>query len=177
MVDPADVETVARQLETEEVYITDVAARCPHKCPSVALLSPLKKNGAVSFTAISTPLWLTCPFLNKKIHDLESSGFIKTIKQMIKDDALLAAKVLDDCENYAACRRTAYRVFFSSRRGINALRKMPPETADASGINSLKCLHLFAAHYAACHQNAVGRIVFELIGKEISCSAGGCIRQ
>jgi len=175
VLDPADAETVARQLATQEVFIADVAARCPHNFPSVALLSPLTKNGAVSFTAISTPLWLTCPFLNKKIHDLESSGFIKKIKHMIETDALLSAKVLDDRENYAACRQAAYQIFFSSRRGTDALKKIPSETAD--GISSLKCLHLFAAHYAACRQNAVGEIVFELLGKETFCSNGGCLRQ
>ncbi|MCL2026429.1 MAG: DUF501 domain-containing protein [Leptospirales bacterium] len=177
MIDPVDAETVARQLGSKEVFITGIAARCPHKHPTVALLSPLEKNGAVNFTAMSTPLWLTCPFLNKKIHDLESSGFIKNIKQMIEADASLAAKMLDDRRNYAAYRHTAYRVFFSSRRGSNALRKMPPEAADAGGINSLKCLHLFAAHYAACRQNMVGKIVFELLGKETFCFSGGCLRQ
>ena len=175
MVEPADAETVARQLETREVFIADVAARCPYNFPSVALLSPLKKNGAVSFTAISTPLWLTCPFLNKKIHDLESSGFIKKIKQMIEDDNLLAAKVLDDRKNYSALRQNVYRVFFSSRRGADVLKKIPQGAAD--GLNSLKCLHLFAAHYAACRQNAIGEIVFELLGKETSCSTGGCLKQ
>ena len=177
MVDPADAETVARQLGTREVFIADVAARCPHDCPSVALLSPLKKNGAISFTAISTPLWLTCPFLNEKIHGLESSGFIKKIKRMIEADDSLAAKVSDDRENYTACRQTAYRVFFSSRRGTDALRKMPPEAAKASAVKPLKCLHFSAAHYAACRQNTVGRIVFELLGKETFCATGGCLRR
>jgi len=177
MLDPADAETVARQLGTEEVFITDIAARCLHDCPSVALLSPLKKNGAVSFTAIATPLWLTCPFLNKKIHHLESAGLIKKIERMIDADVSLAAKVLADRESYAAFKRAAYGVFFSSRRGIDALRKMPPEAAGASGMNRLKCLHFSAAHYAVCRQNAVGRIVFELLGKETFCLSGGCLRR
>ncbi|MCL1911825.1 MAG: DUF501 domain-containing protein [Leptospirales bacterium] len=177
MVDPADAETVARQLETQEVFIVDVAARCPHGCPSVALLSPLKKNGAVSFTAIATPLWLTCPFLNRKIHDLESSGFIKKIRRMIDADDSLLEEISGDRENYAAYRNAAYRVFFSSRRGNDALRKMPPEAAGGSGINSLKCLHFSAAHYAACRQNTAGRIVFELLGKETFCQTGGCLKR
>ena len=55
-------------------------------CLNVAEPGSKKK---LNFMAISNPLWLTCPFLNKKIHDFESIGYIKKITDLINSDRSL----------------------------------------------------------------------------------------
>ncbi|MDR3237511.1 MAG: DUF501 domain-containing protein [Spirochaetia bacterium] len=171
MTDSADADTVRRQLGTPNVFMADVAVRCPHGSPSVVLLSPVKENGEINFTAVATPLWLTCPFLNKRIHGLESSGFIKKIRQMIERDDVLSSQMESAQKNYAAFRRDSYRDFFVEMPGMEEL----PLRGIGGAGGALKCLHLCAAHHAACRGNAAGKITFELLGGETCCNDGRCL--
>ena len=87
-----DIDLIKWQLGSNDVYLYGIIERCIHGFPKVILLDPVKViNGEkeLNYEAISNIMWLTCPYLNDRIHDLENSGFIKSITDTIQNDVTL----------------------------------------------------------------------------------------
>jgi hypothetical protein len=78
----------------------------------VILLAPCKEeNDEINFSSIATPLWLTCPFLNDKIHILQSKGFIKKMEELLHDE-YFSEKMEEAHIHYAILRKNIYKRFF-----------------------------------------------------------------
>lgn len=165
----SDIEVISHQFGGREIFVNAVVSRCFHGMPSVVLLAP------INFTAVATPLWLSCPFFNRKIHVLESKGFIKKIETMIYEDNFLAEQMRKAHKHYAGFRMHTCNDFFAARAdSFDAKKLIESGAGGIKDTKNLKCLHLAAAHYAVCGDNEAGKAVFELLGDETHCADGAC---
>lgn len=177
----ADTTVVAAQLKPRTMLAAETACRCPYGMPSVILLSPVAEDGITPvYMAISTPLWLTCPYLNKRIHDLESAGWLCRLKEELKSGGAFAEKMEKAIHSYYELRK---KLFAEKGKNIEALAHIKARLNSGIGgirgikmeeMFSLKCLHLHAAHYAFCGDNPAGQAVFRLLGNDICCSSKIC---
>lgn len=171
----ADLAIVSYQLKGRKILMAGVAGHCHWGCPAVIFIQPdADSTGREFYTPVATPLWLTCPFLNRKIHDLESKGLIRQLESRLLEDPEFAAAMAKAHQSYSSLRK-------------DLLTGTVPDTPEAekrmnSGIggienrNTLKCLHLHAAHYMSCAANAAGKAVWELLG-ETHCSDAECLKH
>ena len=95
-VDPADLETVHRQLGRPARSTVDVAHRCPCGGPTVLRTAP-RLPGGVPFP---TTFYATCPRLTGAISTLESSGLMAEMSQRLTEDEDLAQRYRDAHEDY-----------------------------------------------------------------------------
>ncbi len=171
----ADLTIVRYQLNSRKILMAGVAGHCHWGCPAVIYIRPDADSGGREFyTPVATPLWLTCPFLNRKIHDLESKGLIKQLESKLKDEP-----------EFASAMEKATKAYVDLRKEL--LTGTVPDTPETekrmnSGIggtenrNTLKCLHLHTAHYMSCAANAAGKLVWELL-EETHCSDAECLKH
>jgi hypothetical protein len=131
VVDPADLETVARQLGREPRGVLAIAYRCPNGEPAVVKTAPRLPDG----TPFPTLYYLTHPELTAVASRLESSGMM----------ADMTARLSTDPELAAAYRR-AHESYLAERDAIE-----PLGTAFSGGgmPDRVKCLHVLIAHSLA----------------------------
>ena len=176
-----DIKVIKWQLNTNEVYLGTIVERCKHGYPSVILLNAGIENlngtekKQVLLKTVSNFLWLTCPYLNKKIHDLESKGFIKKIFHFLQSK-----------KNMQRLMKNAHAHYYYLRKGLfidlldNTDSYVLKNSVFATGIGgikeieNLKCLHLHFAHFRLCDENVVGRVIYNLLDKEIYCEEVTC---
>ncbi len=175
-----DITVLRYQLKSENIYLAGVMRRCPWGFPQTVLLSPVLKEAGksehvINFIAFSTPLWLTCPFLNDKIHKLEDVGCVKKIEGLIQSDEELLEAMKKAHVHYALMRRKLYYQFISDVDTIEEHQSLM--TSGIGGIrawNTIKCLHLHFAHYSVYAANYAGRITSFMLGEETHCGEGRC---
>lgn len=129
-----------------------------------------KFRGKLNFIAFSTPLWLTCPWLNDKIHRLEDVGCIKKIECLIQNDEGFLEAMRKAHVHYALLRKKLYLQFVGDLDYIEPNDKLM--SSGVGGIkmyDTIKCLHLHYAHYSIYPENYVGKITSVLLGKETHC--------
>ena len=117
--DDSDLNVIKGQLKNEDLYVGGVFERCTYGYPSIILLDPMvhlngeaRGNGDVNIKALSTLMWLTCPYLNDVIHNLESEGMIEKISDFIKSDRALEQEMSYSHASYYYLRKNVYRHFF-----------------------------------------------------------------
>jgi uncharacterized protein len=131
VVDPADLETVARQLGREPRGVLEVAYRCPNGEPGVIKTSPRLPDG----TPFPTLYYLTHPVLTAAASRLESSGVMKEMTVRLDTDPDLATAY-----------RRAHDSYLAERDAIEPLGT----TFSAGGMpDRIKCLHVLIAHSLA----------------------------
>lgn len=131
MVDPADLEVVARQLGREPRGVLDIAYRCPNGEPGVVKTAPKLPDG----TPFPTLYYLTHPALTAAASRLETTGMMREMTQ----------RLLDDPELAAAYRR-AHESYLAERDAIEPLGT----TFSGGGMPArVKCLHVLIAHSLA----------------------------
>jgi uncharacterized protein len=133
VLDPADRESVAKQLGREPRAIRTVAHRCPCGNPDVIETSPRLPDG----TPFPTLYYLTCPRVASAIGTLESSGLMREMTDRLRTDPDLAAAYARAHEAYLARREEIGSV--DEIHGISA-GGMP---------NRVKCLHVLVGHSLA----------------------------
>lgn len=113
--------------------------------------------------------WLVCPQLNEYISELEDRGWIDRFEKMMMDNPELMKKVEEAHVRtiemrYAVARRYCLEYFASvlGKRGVGG-------TADHT---RLKCLHLHVANYLGGIPNPIGKMAFNMIGKDWECMPG-----
>ncbi len=170
-----DIALVHAQLGVKkQKSLLGIAIRCPFGFPSVVVLDPLQ-HGRISHESISSPLWLSCPWLNYEIHELENKGYIKKINHLIVNNRDLLCKMMDSHANFYFLRKSL------CRKGETAdfLQKNPDFFNRGIGgiqnIMYIKCMHLHYAHYSINTLNIVGRITDGLLGNKNCCEDGYCI--
>lgn len=131
MVDPADLDAVARQLGREPRGVLEIAYRCPNGEPAVVKTAPRLPDG----TPFPTLYYLTHPALTAAASRLESSGLMREMTERLSDDEELAAAYL-----------RAHESFLAERDAIESLGT----TFTGGGMpDRVKCLHVVMAHALA----------------------------
>ncbi|MGU3502772.1 DUF501 domain-containing protein [Mycobacterium sp. C31M] len=131
MVDPADLDAVARQLGREPRGVLEIAYRCPNGEPAVVKTAPRLPDG----TPFPTLYYLTHPALTAAASRLESSGLMREMTERLSDDEELATAYL-----------RAHESFLAERDAIESLGT----TFTGGGMpDRVKCLHVVMAHALA----------------------------
>jgi hypothetical protein len=184
----ADTERLWREMDSlvvkgllggREVFMAGVARRCPHGYPSVIVLSPGSANEEdemeLNFTSIATPLWLTCPHLNDRIHRLESLGYIKKIETLFREDEDFAEKMKLAHIQYAFFRKNMYKQYFVDPVTFDNLNGvLGTGIGGIRDIETVKCLHLHVAHYYLYEENVVGKAALSLLEEDTFCGKETC---
>ena len=170
--DQEDIEVIKKQLKCKEIFICGIIKRCEYGFPQIILLNPLKEVAGkkyLNYEAISNIMWLTCFYLNNKIHEIENALYIKKIKEIIRNNSSFQDMMKRAHANYYFIRNIVFRKFGNSilkREGIDLSK------SGIGGIrepSSIKCLHLHFCHYSLCKDNIVGYITFHLLQKKVNC--------
>lgn len=131
VVDPVDLEAVARQLGREPRGVLDIAYRCPNGEPAVVKTSPKLPDG----TPFPTLYYLTHPTLTAAASGLETTGLMREMTERLHSDAGLAAAY-----------RRAHEAYLAERDAIEPLGT----TFSGGGMpERVKCLHVLIAHSLA----------------------------
>ena len=164
-----DLNVIKWQLNTDCVKMTGIVRKCIYGYPSIILLNPVD-CGVVSirkklnFMALSNPLWLTCPFLNKKIHEFESCGYIKKITELIRSDRSLTDLMKNAHANYYYLRKNLYSREFGEISSIEFNNKiLNSGIGGIKDIENIKCLHQHYSHFQICDDNVAGRVIHNLL--------------
>lgn len=131
MVDPADLEAVARQLGREPRGVLEIAYRCPNGEPAVVKTAPRLPDG----TPFPTLYYLTHPTLTAAASRLESEGVMRAMTDRLRDDP-----------DVAAAYRRAHESYLAERDAVDPLGT----TFSGGGMpDRVKCLHVLMAHALA----------------------------
>lgn len=172
----ADERCVERQLGNERTRVWGIARRCPHGFPSIVVLNCMDKAGKLDPGVLATPLYLTCPYLNERIHAFETGGYVSSIAYLISSDREIHGMMMDSHAHYYFFRKEVYRACAGKTPGDEVIRFLDKGIGGMSDIYGLKCLHLHYSHYAFCSYNVAGMIVARLLGGDIACADRRCER-
>lgn len=167
--DTNDLNVIKWQLNTDCVNMTGIVRKCIYGYPAIILLNPIDHGGVstgkkLNFMALSNPLWLTCPFLNKKIHEFESFGYIKKITALIRSDRNLTELMKNAHANYYYLRKNLYAKEFGEISSIEFNNKiLNSGIGGIKDIDNIKCLHQHYSHFQICDDNVAGRVIHNLL--------------
>ena len=131
VVEPADLDAVARQLGRQPRGVLEIAYRCPNGEPGVVKTAPKLPDG----TPFPTLYYLTHPVLTAAASRLESSGLMREMTQRLPQDPELAAAY-----------RRAHESYLAERDAIEPLGT----TFSGGGMpERVKCLHVLIAQSLA----------------------------
>ncbi len=153
-----DLEIVRGQLRRKISGFLSVAKRCRWGYPQVIRCFPLL--GGKPFPTL---YWLTCPFLNKSVGALESSGKVEEFQDIVLSDTDLR-KALEIAHRCYAWERSSLLA-----KGIkDYLRKKLPSyirVIEQSGIggvskvDGVKCLHAHLAYWLVGGKTPIGDLI------------------
>jgi uncharacterized protein len=131
VVDPADLDAVARQLGREPRGVLQIAYRCPNGEPGVVKTAPKLPDGK----PFPTLYYLTHPVLTAAASRLESTGMMREMAERLRREPEVAAGY-----------RRAHESYLAERDAIEPLGT----TVSAGGMpDRVKCLHVLIAHSLA----------------------------
>lgn len=149
-VDPADLDTLQRQLGREPRGVVRVAARCGCGKPCVVMTEPRLPDG----TPFPTVYYLTCPRAASAIGTLEASGLMADMQARLEADPVLAAEY-----------ERAHAAYLADRESLGHVPEIDGITAGGMP-NRVKCLHVLAGHALAAGPgvNPLGDEVLQRLG-------------
>lgn len=172
-----DISIIRKQLNSKDIFLSGISQRCSFGYPQIIFLNPMKNISGkkyLNYEAISNIIWLTCPYLNDRIHELENQSYIKTIQSIIQNDSMFKEMMMEAHANYYFIRNIIFRKYAESvlekenidlsKSGIGGLRD----------LNSVKCLHLHFCHFCQCKDNIAGNITYYLLEKKTVCDNKYC---
>lgn len=169
-IDKSDCDVIQWQLNSSELNnMAGIVYKCVHGYPAVILLHPFdydEKNDRkkINYMAVANPLWLTCPYLNRKIHDLESDGYIKKISVFLSSERNIMDTMKNAHAHYYYLRRKLYSKAFGQISSIDFSNKvLHSGIGGINDIKNLKCLHQHYSHFLICSDNVAGRVVHNLL--------------
>jgi hypothetical protein len=177
----ADLEIIKNQLDSKEVFICGIYKRCRFGYPQIIFLNPLKKTGGqedLNYESISNLLWLSCPYLNNNIHELENAAYIKKIQTVIRNNPSIADRMLNAHADYYFMRDFIFRKYITSATSVQE-KEIELFRTGIGGIRDLrtvKCLHLHYCHYNLCKDNIAGQITYKLLKNKTECDDCYCSR-
>jgi len=168
--DESDIEVIKWQLNCKSLNnMAGIVYKCVHGYPAVIIFNPYdydEKTGIkkINHMSVSNPLWLTCPYLNRRIHNLESEGFIKKISAFVSSDRMMMDTMKNAHAHYYYLRRKLYSKTFGEISSLDFnSRILHTGIGGISDINNLKCLHQHYSHFLVCSDNVAGRVVHNLL--------------
>jgi hypothetical protein len=173
----SDYLALKRQLGAPATGFVSILERCSHGYPAVIMVAPDEADEAEQVMGgLSNFIWLTCPYMNKKIHDLESKGYIGKISSFINSDKSIMQLMKEAHVGYHFMRKRLCRGLRDAIRGTDAGSAPMLKTGIGGILNPehLKCLHLHYAHYRICDKNIAGRMVLLLLDGVNSCEEVRC---
>ncbi|MDY6933039.1 MAG: DUF501 domain-containing protein [Spirochaetota bacterium] len=172
-----DINIIKWQLECKSVHIGSIIERCRHGFPFIILLNPKKMiNGKeqLNYEALSNLMWLTCPYLNDKIHIIESVGGIQRISEIILSDNLLTSKMEKAHANFYFLRSAIFHKFIGENIPQQRIDLFNTGIGGIRNISMLKCLHMHFSHFRICEDNIAGLLTFRLLEEKCSCDEVLC---
>jgi hypothetical protein len=119
-------------------------------------------------------MWLTCPYLNEKIHELEDKGFIEKIAAFIQGDIAFAAMMLSAHAQFYFLRKSLHALSSGASDLMDDMKLFDSGIGGTRDISTLKCLHAHFCHYRVCEDNLAGRITSALLDHKINCDEVRC---
>jgi hypothetical protein len=139
-----------------------VEVKCRYGWPAVLKNSPFDERGNLN----PNLFYLTCPYLMRKISQLEDAGLIESLQIMASKDAGLAAGL-------RAAHKTHSREWEEAAGGPIKTVPAGPRIAAAGADHLIKCLHAHFSWFLTHPKYWLGKIIAEQIG-EIWCSDERC---
>ena len=173
----SDLITIERQLGSDNLFIRAIVGRCRHGHPRVVLLDPCIKGDdseKLNYQAISNLMWLTCPYLNKKIHNLENDGYIQKISNFIKSDNAYKSLMKAAHANFYFLRNYVYWKYVKKTGDDKPMDLFTKGIGGIRELDSLKCLHLHFCHYSLYKYNVAGHMTYLLLDRKVDCDDEMC---
>ena len=171
----SDLSVISHQLGAKNGEPYAVAERCRHGFPSIVVFSPFSHDGTLNHGFLSTPVWLSCPYLNEKIHHFETGGYIHSITDLLISDQEIFSMMKEAHAHYYFLRKELFRMCSGESPSNEYIRFMDKGIGGMVNVESLKCLHLHYSHYKFCSYNVAGMIASKLIGEDIFCQNRRCV--
>ena len=158
----SDLELVKSQLGRNITGFLKVAKRCRWGYPQVIMCYPLNKG-----RPFPTLYWLTCPYLNKHVGELESKGKIEEFGRLALHDPDFGEELRQAHREYASERFSLLGV--GVRKHLEERFPSYLEVIRSRGIGGVvescgvKCLHAHLAYYLVGGRTPVGRAVVNLL--------------
>ncbi len=172
-----DKEIIKKQLNSKEVFICGVCERCRYGFPQVVFLNPVKEiagKNYLNYEAISNIIWLTCPYLNDRIHELENDSYIKKIQKIIQKDNMFRELMLKAHANYFFIRNIIFRKYTGSMLETENIDLSRSGIGGIRDLRMIKCLHLHFSHFYVCKNNIAGRITCHYLNQKTYCDGKYC---
>ncbi len=173
-----DITVLKWQLKTTKIYAERVVEKCEFGFPRIVLLNPAltsdNDKDSVQYTAIANPIWLTCPYLNEEIHELENMGYISKISEFINNDIVLHRKMSSAHAHYYYLRKKNYEKSMNQKYPIEQYETFNKGVGGIKNTSSLKCLHLQFAHYRIFEDNVAGQVTCRLLHNKVDCDEARC---
>ncbi|HSV96523.1 MAG TPA: DUF501 domain-containing protein [Spirochaetota bacterium] len=169
-----DIGAIRRQIGRENIYAEGIVERCDYGYPRIMLLNPDAGGGEWNYDAVSNMLWLTCPCLNERIHDIEQAGYIEKIGNFILQNNSLKMKMESANAQMFFLRK---RVCHSRPKATfpeEMRRVMNAGVGGARDTGSLKCLHAHFCHHRICSDNIAGLVTARLLDDRFNCGEVRC---
>lgn len=138
-----------------------VIAYCNYSFPLIILNTPYQKVKGHLFV-FSTPWWLTCPMLIKKISQLESKGWITKLKHLQEKEGSVSLKKAYLIRKKLFKKHDLVKKELLSQRQMESILKRGIAGEAGSG---LKCLHAHYAFYFIAKKYPLGLRIKELISE------------
>ena len=157
------------------VPIYGVAVRCSCGFPQVVILNPVvdAQTGDLNFKALANILWLTCPKVHTEISQLEQTGAMNRMQQMLAHDRIFANDMADAHAHYYFFRKEIFRLITGHDYYEEQIHFFDAGIGGVHDVKQVKCLHINYAHYLICSSNIVGRAVAGALNFR-ECPAGDC---
>lgn len=174
----SDLVIIERQIGSSELFIRAIVERCRYGQPKVVLLDPCMKEGTsgmLNYQALSNLMWLTCPYLNKQIHNLENDGYIQKISDFINNDNVYKSLMKAAHANFYFLRNYVYWKYAKKSGDDKPMDLFTKGIGGIRELETLKCLHAHFCHYSLFKYNAAGYITFHLLNGKVDCDDELCV--
>ncbi len=170
---PRDEQVLRWQLKGTTDAVDGIFEKCDFGFPQIVLLKPAHGD-TVDYQSLSNIVWLTCPYLNDEIHELENKGYIAKIEKFINTDEVLKREMLKAHAQFYFFRKSIYEKYLKNEIDEDHINVLKRGIGGMQEPVHIKCLHLHYAHYRICQDNIAGRIVYHLLQQKVNCDDAIC---
>lgn len=164
---------IGKQLRRNQTKPYAIASFCRYGYPYV-ILQKMVDDGIVHFGSVANPIWLTCPYMNDVLHDLETEGYINKINELMLGDRRIFSNMRDAHAEFYYFRKELFREQNGQSLAEDMIKFFDLGIGGIKDIQYIKCLHLHYAHYELNKKNTIGLITLELLNKKKYCEDGRC---
>lgn len=175
----SDCRILRKQLHSDDLFIKGIIERCGYGYPRIVLLDPVRRDKgkkSLNFQAISNLMWLTCPYLNEKIHEIENRGIIKKISDLLKDDMFCREIMRHAHANFYFLRNAVYSKYVDKDDRKKPMEIFERGIGGIKDLTAIKCLHIHFCHYRVYKYNIAGDITNRMLDGKIDCKENLCKR-